>query len=135
MSLATFGQLDVGVLQHLLDAVGHRRLLAGQLGALAGQVAQLALAGRRDEAGGQQPVLEQLGDPGAVGHVGLAPRHLLDVLGVDEQDLDPALQDVIDLQVSRFVFRGLLHPRKEPKSRLSSRKDRGVQRSHLPEPQ
>jgi hypothetical protein len=35
-----------------------------------------------------------LGDPLAVLHVGLAPRDLLDVLGVDQQHLDGAFQQV-----------------------------------------
>ena len=51
---------------------------------------------RRHEAGLEQAVLEQLGDPLAVLHVGLAARHLLDVLGVDQHQLEPPLQQVPD---------------------------------------
>jgi hypothetical protein len=38
-------------------------------------------------------MLEQLGDPDAVGHVGLAAGPLFDVLGVDEQGFDPAFEE------------------------------------------
>ena len=95
-SVATLGQLDVGVLQHLLDPVGHRGPLADQLGPLPRQVAQLADRRRRDEAGREQAVLEQLGDPLGVLDVGLAAGDLLDVLGVDQDHLEAALQEVED---------------------------------------
>jgi hypothetical protein len=41
-------------------------------------------------------VLEELGDPGDVLDVGLAAGHLRDVLGVDQQDVEAALQEVPD---------------------------------------
>ena len=41
--------------------------------AVAGQVAHVADGGRRDEAAAQQAVLEELGQPGGVTHIGLAP--------------------------------------------------------------
>jgi hypothetical protein len=55
------------------------------------QVAQLADRLRRDEAGSQQTVLQQLGDPLAVGHVGLPSGDLLDVLGIDQHHLEMRL--------------------------------------------
>ena len=101
------GQLDVGVLQHLLDAVGHRGPVADQLGPLPRQVAQLADRRRRDEAGREQAVLEQLGDPLGVLDVGLAAGDLLDVLGVDQHHLEAALQQVEDrLPVDAGRFHG-----------------------------
>jgi hypothetical protein len=51
--------------------------------AVAGQVAQLADWGWGNEAAPQQPVLQQLRQPGGISHIGLAPGHDLDVAGVD----------------------------------------------------
>jgi hypothetical protein len=48
-----------------------------QLGAMAGQVAQLALRAGRKKAPLQQPVLQQLRNPLAIPKVGLPSRHLL----------------------------------------------------------
>ena len=95
-SVATLGELDVGVLQHLLDAVGHARPLPDERLAVAGQVAQLADRLGRHEAGPQQAVLEQLAIHWRVLDVGLAAGHVLDVLGVDQQQLEAALQQVED---------------------------------------
>ena len=89
-------QLDVGVLQHLLDPVGHRGAVADQLGPLSRQVAELADLRRRDEAGREQAVLEQLRDPLGVLDVGLAAGDLLELVGVDQHDLEAALQEVED---------------------------------------
>jgi hypothetical protein len=41
-------------------------------------------------------VLEQLGDPLGVLDVGLAPRDVLDVAGVDQHQLEAAFQEVVD---------------------------------------
>ena len=72
-----------------LGALLHQRL------AVAGQLAQLADRRRGDEAGPQQAVAQQVGQPLAVLDVRLAPRHGLDVLRVDQQQLPPlALQQV-----------------------------------------
>src|SRR5215218_5513424 len=67
----------------------------GQRLAIAGRVAQLADRLRRHEARPQQAVLEQLAEPLGVLHVGLAPGHVLDVLGVDEQQLEIVLERVV----------------------------------------
>ena len=88
MSVATDGQLDVGPFQRLLQPVDLGRALVHQTGAVAGQLAQLALGAVRHEAGPQQPVPQQVGDPLAVLHVGLAPGHRLDVLRVDQQQAE-----------------------------------------------
>jgi hypothetical protein len=79
------GQLEVGILQRLLDAVGHLHLLAHQLHALSRQVAQVAHGTVGHAAGLEQAALQQLRDPLRVLDVGLAAGHLLDVLGVDQQ--------------------------------------------------
>jgi hypothetical protein len=70
--------------------------LLGQRLAVAGQVAELADRLGRHEAGSQQPVLEQLAQPLRIGHIGLAPRHVLDLAGVAEQKLEVVLEQVPD---------------------------------------
>ena len=90
------GQLHVGVLEHHLQPVGDASALLDQMGAIAGQVAELALLGRRDEAAPQQPVPEQVRDPLGVPHVRLPARDGLDVVGVGHQDGQVAFQQVVD---------------------------------------
>src|SRR6266508_2510292 len=65
-------QLDAGVLQGLLDTLTLRGVRLDQPLAIAGQVAQLADRGRGHEAAPQQPVLQQLRQPGGVTDIGLA---------------------------------------------------------------
>ena len=89
-------ELDVGVLEQLLQAVRLARALPHQRLAIAGQVAQLADRLGRHEARAQEPMLEQLAQPLRVLHVGLAPGHVLDVLGVDQQQLEVVLEQVVD---------------------------------------
>ncbi len=67
-------QLDAGVLEGLLDPLALAGVGLDEPFAVAGQVAQLADRRRRHEAAAQQPVLEQLGQPLGVSHVGLAAR-------------------------------------------------------------
>ena len=69
---------------------------AHEVRALAGQLAQLALRARRDEARPHQPVAQQLRQPFGVAHVGLAAGDGLDVLGVEQPDREAALQQVED---------------------------------------
>ena len=59
-------QLDPGVLQGLLDPLALGGVGLDQPLAVAGQVPQLPDRRRRHEAAPQQPVLEQLGQPGGV---------------------------------------------------------------------
>jgi hypothetical protein len=61
-----------------------------------GEIAQVLDAGRRDEAAADQPVGEQVGDPHGIVHVGLATRHVADVLGVLEHELEIGFQRVPD---------------------------------------
>jgi len=60
------------------------------------QGAQLALGLGRHEAAAQQPGLHQLTQPLRVGHVGLAARHVLDVPGVAQRQLEVLFEDVPD---------------------------------------
>jgi hypothetical protein len=90
-------QLDIRRLQHLVQPVDLLRPLLHQRLAVAGQLAQLADRRRRDEAGPEQAVAQQVGQPLAVLDVGLAAGHGLDVLGVDQHDGAPLpLQQVED---------------------------------------
>jgi hypothetical protein len=59
-----------------------------------GEFPQLALVGRRDEASGEQAVLQQIGNPLRIAHIGLAPRHGLDVCRIDQQQSKVALEEV-----------------------------------------
>ena len=54
-------QLDVGVFQNLLDAVGRPVLLGHQLGAVPSQVTQLPLGALRDEAASEAARLAAIG--------------------------------------------------------------------------
>jgi hypothetical protein len=75
-------ELDPGVFQEHVEPVDVAGPVTGGLGAVAGQVPQLADVARGDGTGPDQAVLDQAADPLAVLHVGLAARHGLDVLGV-----------------------------------------------------
>lgn len=82
-------QLDRGVLQQLLQPARVTRAVPHHLQAVAGQVAQLTDLRRRHKRRTQQPMLEQLGDPLRVLHIGLATRHRLHVSGVEQPALHP----------------------------------------------
>ena len=75
--------------------------------AVAGQLAQLPDRPGRHEAGADQPVLDQLGDPGRVGHVGLPPRDVVQVGRVQQPALHLALEQLPDRLP---VAPGRLHP-------------------------
>ncbi len=70
--------------------------LLDQATPVADELAQLALAAIRDEAPAEQAVAEEIGDPLGVTDVGLAPRHGLQVRGVDDEQLEAGLEDVVD---------------------------------------
>jgi hypothetical protein len=89
------GQLHAGVLEQLVHAVDLAGALVAERLAVAGEVPQLADRRRRHEAGTQQPVGQQLGDPDRVDGVGLASGDVLEVGGVDEQQLEVVLQQVV----------------------------------------
>ena len=89
-------QLDVGGLQELQEPVAFGRLALHQLAAVAQQLAQLPQRLGRHEALGDQAVADQIGDPLGILHVGLAPRHVADVPGVADDQLEMPLQDGVD---------------------------------------
>ena len=90
------GKLDLGVLQQLLHPVLLRGAGGDQVGAVAGQVPQLADRRRRHEARPDHLPLGDLAQPGRVELVSLrAAGQVLDVLGVDQPGLEPGrLQQV-----------------------------------------
>ena len=90
------GELDPGVLQHLLQALDRARAFLGEPAAVAGQIAQQADIARWHETRRHQSVFEQLRDPHRVRHIGLAARNVPQVLGVDHPHREMVLQHVVD---------------------------------------
>jgi hypothetical protein len=91
-------ELDARVFQELLDALGLLGPVLDELLAVPGQVPEPRDHRGRHERASKQPALQQLGQPGRIGHVGLASGYGLHVLGVHEQQLEAGrfLQDVPD---------------------------------------
>jgi hypothetical protein len=107
------GQLDVGCLQELQEPVALRRLAFHQLAAIAQQLTQLTLWRRRDEALGDQPMADQIGDPLSVLHIGLATRHVTDMPGVADDEVETPFQHGIDRAPvnAGALHAGLRHPK------------------------
>jgi len=82
------GELDPGVLEHLVQPLDLPAAFLDLGLAVAGQVAQLPDRAGRHERGTDQPVLDQLGDPGGIGHIGLAAGHVVHMGGVEQPTLD-----------------------------------------------
>ena len=90
------GELEVGILQHLLDPLHVLAQRADELFASPGQIPQLLHRGRRHEATPQQPVREEVGQPHRVVHVALAARHVPHVPGVGQHQLEAVREYVPD---------------------------------------
>jgi len=106
-SVATLDSSGPGVLQDLVQPLDLPTALLDLGLAVAGQLTQLADRAGRHEAGADQPVLDQLGDPGRVGHVGLAAGHVVQVRRVQQ----PALHLALEQLPHRLpVAPGRLHP-------------------------
>jgi hypothetical protein len=90
------GELDVGSLQHFLQTVDDIGALRHEVGALAGQIAQVSLRTRRDETRFDEPMPQQLRQPGGILGIGLVAGHILVVTGVDHPQLEGAFQNVVD---------------------------------------
>ena len=100
-------QLQVGVLQDLVQPIAGGVALTGQTCAITRQIPQVALRLFREEAALQRPVLYQLGDPIGFAHVGLAPRRLRQMAGVDDPHLAGCHRHVVDrLPVDPRAFHG-----------------------------
>jgi len=77
-------ELDVGILQRLLQALDMAASFANELLAGTQQAAQFLCLGIRHKAAADQPMGHQIGQPGGVVDIGLAPRNVLDVPGIDQ---------------------------------------------------
>ena len=95
-SLMTLASLMLAVSRSFREPVAFGRLALHQLAAVAQQLAHLPQRLGRHETFGDQPVPDQIGDPLGILHVGLAPRHIADVSGVADDQLEMPLQDGID---------------------------------------
>src|SRR5208337_4539497 len=60
------------------------------------KLAQLALRRRRNEALGNQSMADQIGDPLGILHIGLATRHVPDMPGVADDEVEMPFQHGID---------------------------------------
>ena len=79
--------LDARVLEHVAEPLDLRGPRLDDLGAVADDIPGGLDVRRGDEAAREQPALQELHQPLRVGHVGLAPRDVLDVPGVAHQHL------------------------------------------------
>jgi hypothetical protein len=77
MSVATLESSGPGVLQHLVQPLDLPTAFLDLGLAVAGKLAQLPDRAGRHEAGPDQAVLDQLGDPGGISHVGHPPRDVV----------------------------------------------------------
>src|SRR5215471_21814176 len=57
-----------------------------ELATIPGEIPEVANLERWDKTPPQESMLQEFGNPSAVLHIGLAPRHLFDVGGIDQQD-------------------------------------------------
>jgi hypothetical protein len=89
-------KFDIGALQGLLQFVGRLAALGSKAAAMAGELPQVALLPAGNEAGTQQPVAQQLGDPLSILDIALSSRHRFHVGGVGDDQLEVALQQIID---------------------------------------
>ena len=128
-------ELDVRVLERLLQPQHVARPLAHELLAGAQERAQLRRRAVRDEAGPDQAVRQQLGQPGRVAHVRLAARDVLDLGRVGQDQREPALgQDVPDRppvdagRLHRDVGAAVL---RQPRGQLEQARGRGGEGADL----
>src|SRR5436309_11666253 len=128
------GQLDVGGLQYFQETVALRRLTFHQLTTIAHQVAEFADGLRRNEAGTEQPVAEQVRDPFRILHIGLTPGHLLDVLRVGHHNLQGSFQYGVDrLPVDSRAFHSHMGAafREQPCAQTDQLSRGSAERSHF----
>jgi len=88
------GQLDVGGLQQLLQPVALGALALHQLAPVAQQLTQGSQRLRRHEAGLDQAVTHQIGDPLGILHIGLAARHVADMPRIADDQGEVSLDTV-----------------------------------------
>ena len=76
----------------------------------AGEVAKLADRGGGHEAGAHETVLEELRDPHAILHVGLAAGPLGDLRGVGEDTGERVFQDIVPTSIITGTFNASMTP-------------------------
>ena len=86
----------LAVFKELQQPVAFGRLALHEFTAVAQQLAQLPQRPGRREALGDQAVSNQIGDPLGILHIGLAPRHVADVPGVADDQLEMPLKARVD---------------------------------------
>ena len=99
-------ELDVGIFQRLLQALRMATAFAHELLAGAQQIPHLLGRLVGHEARPDQPMRHQIGQPGGVVYVRLAPRHVLDMGGVGQHQLKLAVRqnmpDRLPVDARRF---------------------------------
>ena len=89
-------KFDVCALQGLLQLIGGLSPLASQRTAVAGQLPQVTLLTRGNEAGLEQAMAQQIGAPRGILNVSLSSRQRLHVGGVDHDQLKVGFKQIID---------------------------------------
>src|SRR6266496_2572099 len=89
-------ELDVATLDHFLNAIGHRALLAHQTLAITREFAQLPNLRRRNETRLQQAMPQKISQPLRVFDIGLATTQSARVFGIDQNHCQRVLQNVED---------------------------------------
>jgi hypothetical protein len=128
------GDLDLGVLQRLLQALGLPGPLAQQRGAVPGQIAQLPDRLRRHERCFHQTAFGQLAQPDRIQNIRLTPGQALDMRGIDQDRLHSLFQYVE--HPAPILARRLQHDRGDvlpgqPVTQLQQVPRRGTVSTHL----
>jgi hypothetical protein len=90
------GELDIGLFQGRLNPLGVANDLSRQFAPRPGQVAQFLDRLGRHEARPDQPVREEVRDPGRIVGVAFAARHVANMRGVGENQSEVVAQHVPD---------------------------------------
>jgi hypothetical protein len=90
------GQFDARVFQYLLQPLQFPGPLLHQAGAVSGEIAQPPYSRRGHEAGPDQAMFDQPGDPCRVGDVGLAAGDVAHVPGVEQLQFEGVFEQVVD---------------------------------------
>lgn len=95
-------QFQARGLHDFAEAIHFLRPVPDLLHPIPGQVAEFADRRWRHETRPQQAAFEQLRQPLAVFHIRLAPRDVLQLLHVDQQQRKGVLKHVVDPQLRHF---------------------------------
>ncbi len=81
-------QLDAGIFEDFVNPVVDAIAFFGQLDSVACQIAQLTRSPGRDEAGLDQTMSQQFGNPLAVAHVGLPAGNAFDLIRIGQYQME-----------------------------------------------